>query len=100
MSYPGIAKLWQGADAEAAVWLRQSVEANRNYPLSHFYLAAALAHLGELDEARAAAQAGLALQPSFTIRRYRASAACNHPAYLAGRDRTYEGLRLAGVPEG
>ena len=42
---------------------------------------------------------GLALQPSFTIRRFRASAACNHPAYLAGRERTYEGLRMAGVPE-
>jgi tetratricopeptide (TPR) repeat protein len=99
MSYPGIAKLWQGADAEAAVWLRRSVEANRNYPLAHFYLAVALAYLGELDEARAAVQAGLALHPSFTIRRYRASAACNHHAYLAGRERTYEGLRLAGVPE-
>jgi TolB-like protein/class 3 adenylate cyclase/Tfp pilus assembly protein PilF len=100
MSYPGIAKLWQGADAEATVWLRRSVEANRNYPLAHFYLAVALAYLGELEEARAAVQAGLALHPSFTIRRYRASAACNHPAYLAGRERTYEGMRMAGVPEG
>ena len=35
------------------------------------YLAAALARLGELDEARAAVQAGLALDPSFTIRRFR-----------------------------
>jgi len=51
-------------------------------------------------EARAAAQAGLALHPSFTIQRYRASAACSHPAYLAGRERTYEGLRMVGVPEG
>jgi TolB-like protein len=100
MSFVGIAKLWLGADAEAVAWLRRSVEANRNYPLSHFYLAAALAHLGELDEASAAARAGLELHPSFTISRFRASAACNHPAYQAGRERTYEGLRLAGVPEG
>jgi TolB-like protein len=98
--YAGIAKLWQGADAEAVAWLRRSVEANRNYPLAHFYLAVALAYIGELDEARAAVQAGLALHPSFTINRYRASAACDHPAYLAGRERTYEGMRLAGVPEG
>jgi TolB-like protein/class 3 adenylate cyclase/Flp pilus assembly protein TadD len=98
-SYAGIAKLWQGADAEAVAWLRRSVEANRNYPLAHFYLAVALAYIGELDEARAAVQAGLELHPNFTINRYRASAACDHPAYLAGRERTYEGMRLAGVPE-
>jgi TolB-like protein len=99
ISFPGIAKLWLGDDAEAVVWLRRSVEANRSYPLAHFYLAAALAHLGELGEASTAARVGRELQPSFTISRYRASSACNHPAYLAGRERTYEGLRLAGVPE-
>jgi TolB-like protein/tetratricopeptide (TPR) repeat protein len=100
MTFPGIAHLYIGADAEAVTWLRRSIEINRNYPLSQFYLAAALAHLGELDEANAAARAGLALHPGFTVSRYRASAACNHPAYLAGRERTYEGLRKAGVPEG
>jgi hypothetical protein len=31
--FVGLAKLWQGADAEAIVWLRRSLEANRNYPL-------------------------------------------------------------------
>jgi tetratricopeptide (TPR) repeat protein len=100
MSLVGIAKLYNGADAEAVSWLQRSVEANRSYPLSQFYLAAALAQLGELDEASAAARTGLALNPGFTISRYRASAACNHPAYLAGRERVYEGLRMAGVPEG
>jgi TolB-like protein len=98
--FAGIAKLWLGADAEAVAWLRRSIEANRNFPQAHFYLAAALAHLGDLAEALAATRAGLELLPSFTISRYRASAACDHPAYLAGRERTYEGLRLAGVPEG
>ena len=98
--FVGAAKFWQGADAEAIVWLRRSIEANRNYPLGHLYLAAALAHLGELDEARATAQAGLALNPSFSIRRFRTSIQSNHPAYLAGRERVYEGLRIAGVPEG
>jgi hypothetical protein len=92
--------LWLGADAEAVAWLRRSIETNRNFPQAHFYLAAALAHLGELAEALATARAGLELLPSFTISRYRASAACDHPAYLAGRQRTYEGMRLAGVPEG
>jgi hypothetical protein len=59
-----------------------------------------LAHVGELDEARATAQAGLALNPSFSIRRYRTNTPSNHPVYLAGRERVYEGLRMAGVPEG
>ena len=98
--FVGLAKLWQGADAEAIVWLRRSLEANRNHPAAHFNLAAALALVGELDEARATAQAGLALNPSFTIRRYRKNAPSNHPVYLAGRERVYEALRMAGVPEG
>ena len=98
--FVGLAKLWQGADAEAIVWLRRSLEANRNYPQSYFYLAAALALVGELDEARATVQAGLALNPSFTIRRHRTNTPSNHPVYLAGRERVYEALRLAGVPEG
>ena len=65
-----------------------------------FYLAAVLAHAGELDEARATAQAGLALNPSFSIRRFRTNTPSNNPVYLAGRERVYEGLRMAGVPEG
>jgi len=97
--FVGLANFWHGADAEAIVWLRRSLEANRN-SIAHFYLAAVLAHGDELDEARASAQAGLALYPSFTIRRYRTSTPSNNPVYLAGRERVYEGLRLAGVPEG
>jgi tetratricopeptide (TPR) repeat protein len=97
--YVGIAKFWQGADAEAIVWLRRSLEANRNHPTAHFYLAAVLAHLGELDEARATVQPGLALNPSFSIRRFRTNTPSNHPVYLAGRERVYEGLRMAGLPE-
>ena len=98
--YVGLAKFWQGADAEALVWLRRSLEANRNYPGAHFNLAAALALIGELGEARATAQAGLALNPNFTIRRYSTNTPSNHPVYLAGRERVIEGMRLAGVPEG
>jgi tetratricopeptide (TPR) repeat protein len=50
----GGAKLQLGADAEALTWIRRSLEVNRNYPVAHFHLAAALALLGKLDEARAA----------------------------------------------
>jgi tetratricopeptide (TPR) repeat protein len=100
MSVVGLAKLQLGADAEAAGWLRRSIEANRNAPLAHFALAAALGLLGALDEARSSAKAGLALNPGFTIRRARLGASSDNPTYLAGLERVCEGLRLAGVSEG
>jgi len=102
MASVGIAKAQLGADAEAVLWLRQSLDANRNYTFAHFHLAAALARLGELDEARAAVQAGLALDPSFTIRRFHEAtkARTDNPTYRAGRERLIEGMRLAGVPGG
>jgi TolB-like protein len=99
MLFVGIAKAQLGADAEAASWLRRSIEANRNFPLAHFHLAAALALLGQLDDARAAAQAGLALDLGFNLRRYRVNALSDNPLYLAGRERSCEGMRMAGVPE-
>jgi hypothetical protein len=41
--------------------------------------------IGELNEAKATAQAALALDPTFTIRRLRATAPNNNPAFLAGQ---------------
>jgi TolB-like protein/class 3 adenylate cyclase len=96
----GTAKLHLNADGEAVAWLRRSIEANRNHPIPHFWLAAALARLGALNEAKVAAGAGLVLNPGFTIRRVRTQLPSNNPIYLAGRERVYEGLRMAGVPEG
>jgi tetratricopeptide (TPR) repeat protein len=100
MHFAGVAKLQLGADAEAGAWLRRSIEVNRNFPPTHFLLAAALALIGALDEARTAAKAGLALNPSFTVRRLRAARISDNPTYLAGLERIFEGMRLAGVPEG
>jgi tetratricopeptide (TPR) repeat protein len=100
MHFVGMAKIQLGADAEAVAWLRRSIEANRNFPPSHFELAAALGLLGAVDEARTAAKVALALNPSFTIRRLRAGKAGDNPTYLAGLERYCEGLCLAGVPEG
>jgi TolB-like protein/Flp pilus assembly protein TadD len=102
MLYVGLAKAQLGDDAEAAIWMRRSLDANRNYSATHFDLAAVLARLGRLDEARASVNAGLALDPRFTIRRYRDVTYSNSddPTYRAGRERLIEGMRLAGVPEG
>jgi len=98
----GIAKVQLNLDTEAVVWFRRGLDANRNYPIAHFHLAATLARLGERDQAAAAVQAGLALDPAFTLRRYRdaTDASSDNPTFLAGRDRSIHGMRLAGVPEG
>jgi hypothetical protein len=47
-----------------------------------------------------AAQEGLALNPTFTITRARAAPPSDNPIYLAQRERIYEGMRKARVPEG
>jgi TolB-like protein len=99
--FVGMAKLHDNDDLEALAWLRRSVEANPNFVLSHFHLAGALAMMGDLQEARSSAAAGLALDPNFTIRRRRMNAwVHDNPEWLAKRERFYEGMRLAGVPEG
>jgi len=95
----GLAKLHLGADEEAVAWFRRSIDASRNYPLNHFYSAAALAHLGRLNEARAEVKAGLALAPKFSIARFRRTADSDNPTYLAQRERILEGLRKAEIPE-
>ena len=66
MMIAGIAKNHLGSWEQAVAWCRRAIEANRNYPIAYFHLAAALARLGRLDEARSAVKAGLALNPTFT----------------------------------
>ena len=43
-----------------------------NVSIAHFFLAAGLAQLSRIEEARAAIKTGLALNPMFTINRFRA----------------------------
>ena len=85
MTIAGVAKINLGSCEQAVAWCRRAIEANRNYPLAYFLLAAALAQLGRLDEARSAVKAGLALNPAFTISRARAAwtAMSDDPTYLA-----------------
>jgi TolB-like protein len=100
MVFVASAKLQLNADAEAVTWLRRSIEANPNWPLSHFLLAAALTLLGSLDEARAAVQAGLALDPGFTLRRLRSLGASNNPTFLASGMRAAWGHAHGGGARG
>ncbi len=97
----GIAKNHLGDCEQAVLWCRRAIEANRNYPEAHFHLAAALARLDRLHEARSAVKAGLVLNPSFTVSRARTDWTAmsddpTHPQQLAP---IFEGLRMAGLPE-
>jgi TolB-like protein len=96
----GYAKDYLGRYEEAVAWQRRSIDANPNYPTSHFHLAIALAHLGRLEEARAAARVGLALDSRFTIASFLvAKRFSDSPAHLGWRERQADGLRKAGIPE-
>jgi hypothetical protein len=84
----GFAKTFLGKYEEALPWLTKSIGANRNNP-----------HLGRLDEARHEVEAGLAVDPKFTIKRLRANIESDNATYLAQHKRVSEGMRKAGVPE-
>jgi tetratricopeptide (TPR) repeat protein len=101
MGIAGLAKLHLGNYEQAAAWSRGAIEANRNYPQAYFVLAAALAQLGRLEEARSAVNAGLALNPTYAVFRVRAAwtAMSDDPTYLALAERVLECMRTAGVPE-
>ena len=66
-----LAKLHLGLYEDALGLYRRSIELNRNYATGRFYLAATLVELGRLDEARTEVKTALALNPNFTLRRYR-----------------------------
>jgi len=97
--FVGASKAFLGNDEQALPWLRQSIEANPKMAVSHLYLAASLANLGRLDEARDETKAGLAIDPKFTLTRFRAAAQTDDPIFLKQREHVIEGMRLAGVSE-
>jgi TolB-like protein/class 3 adenylate cyclase len=101
MTFGGMAKNRLGSHEQAVAWCRRAIEANRNYALPNFELAAALAELGRPDEAHSAIKVGLALNPAFTVSRARATytPVSDDPTYLAQTDAVLEGMRKAGVPE-
>ena len=101
VGWMGQAKLYLGAYEDALHLCRRSIELNRNYPTARLtYCAAILVELGRLDEAKSEVKAGLALDPNFTLRRYRDAAQSDNPAFLKGRERIIEDMRKAGAPEG
>jgi TolB-like protein/tetratricopeptide (TPR) repeat protein len=87
--------LLMGDFDEAGRAAYRSVQANPAHSITYVQLAAALAKLGRLDQARAAAARVLHLQPSFRYSRHFAGVNCDPElARVLG-----EGLAEAGLPE-
>jgi tetratricopeptide (TPR) repeat protein len=99
MHFTGSAKLYLGNDEQAVAWFQRALELRRDLPLTHFWLAAALANLGRGEEAGAATRSGLALDPTFTIRRFLGRLESDNAVFLKQREHHTDGLRKAGVPE-
>jgi tetratricopeptide (TPR) repeat protein len=77
-------------------WARKVIAATPEFPIPWRYLVASLAHLGRLEEARAAKGQLLRIMPNESLRLVYAAL----PSANADRlQRFAEGLRKAGIPE-
>jgi TolB-like protein/DNA-binding winged helix-turn-helix (wHTH) protein len=99
LAIAGMAELHLGRDDEAASWLARAIETGTPVALHHAYLASALALAGRASEAQAALAEFRRARPTATIDRLRAQALSTEPAFIAQRQRLYQGLRVAGLTE-
>jgi adenylate cyclase len=86
-------------DAEAVDWLNKSMALNPADPFARMFLASALALSSREAEAKVEMAALRRLQPEFTLSRFKALEPSDVPAFREQRERIYEGLRRAGLPE-
>jgi adenylate cyclase len=89
------AKFFQKRYDDAVTWARRARARHPDLTPSYRFLAAALAHSGQLDEARAVIAQLLARQPKSSLTRSRGNP-FRHTWMMA---LYLEGLRLAGLPE-
>lgn len=91
------ALLQSGQYEEAIMEGRRGLELTNEYSTLHRVIASASAHLGRMDEAHAALAENDRTNPGDTIQKgWKRNAFSDTP----GTRRFYEGLRLAGMPEG
>jgi DNA-binding winged helix-turn-helix (wHTH) protein/TolB-like protein/Tfp pilus assembly protein PilF len=95
----GVAHLHLHNDAAAVEALMRSVAEWPSFTLGQLFLASALAASGRIPEARAAVAQVRRLAPDLTISRFRSLEPSDAPAFLRQRERVYQGLRSAGMPE-
>jgi TolB-like protein/DNA-binding winged helix-turn-helix (wHTH) protein/Flp pilus assembly protein TadD len=86
-------------DAEALAWARKSAAAQPTFSVAHSWVASAAAQLGDMDAARAALAEFRRLRPDYTVRSFREEKLCANTACERQRERYFDGLRRAGLPE-
>jgi TolB-like protein/Flp pilus assembly protein TadD len=91
-----VAEFGAGHYEQAVEWAKQTIEATPDFPLGWRYLAASLALLGRMEEARTARDQLLRVMPHENLRFARAVLPSTNPDRL---ERFVDGLRKAGVPE-
>jgi adenylate cyclase len=92
----GIADFFERRFDGAATWERRVLGQHSDDAVARRYLAASLAHLGRIQEAKEIVSDLLRLQPNSSLSRSRRSAFKHQ--WMS--DLYVEGLRLAGLPEG
>ena len=95
----GLADLQLGRLDMAVDRLRRAIEIAPANELPYFHLAAALALQDRQSEAAEAAETGRRLAPIFRIGKCRLEVQSDNPVFLAQRNRIYQGMERAGVPE-
>jgi TolB-like protein/class 3 adenylate cyclase len=98
-TFSGISDLYLGRLDQAIDRLQKCVELSPKEMFVYLYLAAALALAGRANEAAEACATWRRSHPNFTLAKFRAETRGDNPIYLAQRERVYEGLRRAGMPE-
>jgi tetratricopeptide (TPR) repeat protein len=94
-SYRSLAHLFRGEFADAASWARKAVQIPNAQYWARAHLVAALGHLGDQDQARAALADLMRIKPEFSL-----AYAREHLFYLRRAEQleTYiDGLRKAGL---
>ena len=90
----GFGNFLSGRHEQAVISGRRAVEMNPGFSMLHGWLAAPLAKLGRLDEAKVSATRLLSLDPQFSIGRW--SAAVGLAPDIV--DDVTDAMRIAGLP--
>jgi TolB-like protein/Flp pilus assembly protein TadD len=88
-----------GNDEEAIRLSRRAIGAGFKAHFPYTYLAAGLANLGRVDEARTVVAELMTKYPSTSVAKIFANRRSDYGSYLARWQRYLDGLRKAGVPE-
>lgn len=97
--YKGAAYLHLEDNEKAIQWMEKSKQINPRAGLARLFLASALALAGRDADAQVEMREFLRLNPGFTLSRFKAVEPSSNAVFLAQRQRIYEGLRKAGLPE-